>query len=102
MGDAPLGESLQAMVEAAKEAVANAARHSGAKQVSVYMEVEGAMVNIFVRDDGRGFELSSVAADRRGISESIHGRMERSGGSAVIVTEAGAGTEVQLTMANPQ
>lgn len=103
VGDAPLDDILQAMVEAAQEAAVNAAKHSGARQVSVYMEVEDERVNIFVRDDGAGFDEASVAPDRRGISESIRGRMERSGGTATIVTEAGAGTEVQLTMivANP-
>lgn len=99
VGDAPMDERLQAVVDACREATVNAAKHSGAGQVSVYMEVEPDAITTFVRDDGSGFDLDGVAADRRGIAESIKGRMERSGGSATIVTEPGGGTEVQLTMA---
>ncbi|HEX2052371.1 MAG TPA: PspC domain-containing protein [Actinomycetota bacterium] len=99
VGDAPMDERLQAVVDACREATVNAAKHSGAGQVSVYMEVEPDTITTFIRDDGAGFDPQAVAGDRRGIAESIKGRMERSGGTASIVTEPGGGTEVQLTMA---
>lgn len=99
VGDTPLDERLDALVDASREAVVNAAKHSGSRQISVYMEVEGDEVTVFVRDQGNGFDPEAVAVDRRGIAESIRGRMERSGGTAAIVSEAGSGTEVQLTMA---
>lgn len=99
VGDTPLDDRLEAMVEACKEAAVNAARHSGSPQISIYMEVEGDQVTLFIRDQGSGFDPEAVAEDRRGLTESIRGRMERSGGSASIVSEAGSGTEVQLTMA---
>jgi signal transduction histidine kinase len=99
VGDAPMDEQLQAVVDACREATVNAAKHSGASQVSVYMEVEPDTISTYIRDDGNGFDQAAVAPDRRGIAESILGRMERSGGSAIITTEPGGGTEVQLTMA---
>lgn len=99
VGDAPMDERMQAVVDACREATVNAAKHSGAAQISVYMEAEPDAVTTFVRDDGAGFDPAAVAPDRRGIAESIRGRMERSGGSALITTEPGGGTEVQLTMA---
>ncbi len=99
VGDAPMDERLQAVVDACREATVNAAKHSGASQVSVYMEVEPDTISTYIRDDGAGFDQAAVAPDRRGIAESIRGRMERSGGSASITTEPGGGTEVQLTMA---
>jgi signal transduction histidine kinase len=99
VGDAPMDERMQAVVEACREATVNAAKHSGAEQISVYVEVEPDAVTTFVRDEGSGFDPAAVAPDRRGIAESIRGRMERSGGSVVITTEPGGGTEVQLTMA---
>ena len=102
VGDAPMDERLQAVVDACREAAVNAAKHSGASQISVYMEVEQDLITTFVRDEGSGFDPDAVAPDRRGIAESIRGRMERSGGSASITTEAGGGTEVQLTMARTQ
>jgi signal transduction histidine kinase len=99
VGDAPMDERMQAVVDACREATVNAAKHSGAAQISVYMEAEPDAITTFVRDDGAGFNPAAVAPDRRGIAESIRGRMERSGGSALITTEPGGGTEVQLTMA---
>ncbi len=97
VGDAPLDERLRA-VEACREAALNAAKHSGAAQISIYLEVEPSAVTAYVRDQGAGFETEAVAPDRRGIAESIQGRMQRSGGSATIVSELGGGTEVQLVM----
>ncbi len=98
VGDATLDERGQALVQAAGEAVANAARHAGVRRVSVYVEVEPDAVTAFVRDRGRGFDPEAVPADRRGIAESIRGRMERAGGAAEVRSAAGEGTEVVLRM----
>ena len=89
---------LDALVAAAREAVVNAAKHSGARQVDVYAERSPRTVEVFVRDNGVGFDPTETGADRRGIAESIRGRMERSGGSAEIWSTVGEGTEVELTM----
>jgi signal transduction histidine kinase len=98
VGDARLDERLEPIVDATREATINAAKHSGAERISVYVEVEADTVAAFVRDDGKGFDPAAVAFDRRGIADSIHGRMERSGGTAVISSEPGGGTEVQLVL----
>ena len=55
-------------------------------------------MTIYVRDEGAGFAAESVGVDRRGISESIEGRMRRAGGTAVIQSAPGVGTEVILTL----
>jgi signal transduction histidine kinase/phage shock protein PspC (stress-responsive transcriptional regulator) len=98
VGDSPLDERLRSIVDASREATVNAAKHSGAAQISVYVEVEPTTVTAFVRDEGVGFDPDEVASDRRGIAESIRGRMERSGGSATIHSAPGEGTEVQLSI----
>ena len=98
VGDCPVDERLVALVSASREALANAARHSGAACVSVYFEVEPDQVTVFVRDRGRGFELEQVPRDRRGIADSILWRMDRHGGKAVVRSEPGQGTEVELVM----
>lgn len=97
-GDVVLAPPLSAMVEAAGEAMANAAKHSGADHVDVFVEVEPGQATVFVRDEGKGFDAAAVAADRRGLSHSIIGRMRRHGGSATIQSDAGEGTEVELTL----
>jgi signal transduction histidine kinase/phage shock protein PspC (stress-responsive transcriptional regulator) len=98
VGDAELDERLRALVGAAAEAVANAARHSGATTISLYVEVEPDAVTAFVRDQGAGFDPAVVPPDRRGIADSIVGRMERHGGSAQVHSRPGAGTEVVLRL----
>ena len=98
VGDCPVDERVVALVSASREALANAARHSGAACVSVYFEVEPDQVTVFVRDRGKGFELDLVPRDRRGIADSIVWRMDRHGGKAVVRSEPGHGTEVELVM----
>ena len=76
----------------------NAAKHAQSDEISVYAEVEDAAVAVYVRDRGVGFDQAAVAADRRGIAESIEGRLRAAGGSATIISSPGNGTEVELTM----
>ena len=98
VGDAELDDRLRGLVNACAEAVANAARHSGSTAISVYVEVEEDLVSAFVRDQGSGFDPDVVPADRRGIADSMVGRMERRGGSAHVHSRPGAGTEVVLQL----
>jgi signal transduction histidine kinase/phage shock protein PspC (stress-responsive transcriptional regulator) len=96
VGDAPLDAPGRALVDACQEAAFNAARHSGASLVSVYVAVEDDQLTGFVRDEGKGFDPEQVPSDRRGIADSIRGRMQRHGGTATISSSPGEGTEVQL------
>jgi len=98
VGDAPLDERLQSALAAAREAMVNAARHSGAPRVDVYGELTPERLEIFVRDTGRGFDRQQVPEDRRGLRESVIRRMERAGGSASIVSAPGQGCEVAIIL----
>jgi len=89
---------LQAMVAAAREALVNAAKAAGVGEVSLFAEVSAHGVEVFVRDRGRGFDLALVPDDRRGIRDSIVGRMARHGGTGTIRTGP-SGTEVALHLA---
>jgi signal transduction histidine kinase len=99
VGDCPLDDGLCGQLAAAKEATVNAAKWSGAPVISLFAEVEPEVVSVFVRDRGRGFDPQDVAPDRRGIAESVKGRMHRLGGTAVVRSAPGEGTEVELRMA---
>jgi signal transduction histidine kinase len=96
VGDAPLDERARALVAAAREAMVNAAKFAG--PAALYAEVDTERIEVFVRDRGPGFDPAAVPDDRRGVSESIVGRMERHGGRAVVHTAPGEGTEVELVM----
>ena len=98
VGDAELTEALRPVTLAALEAVANAARHSGAGRVDVYAEVTDPAADVFVRDRGCGFDPDAVAADRQGLRGSILDRMDRHGGRAEVRSAPGEGTEVRLHM----
>jgi signal transduction histidine kinase/phage shock protein PspC (stress-responsive transcriptional regulator) len=98
VGDAPLDAQTDALVAAAREALVNAAKFAPDGAISVYAEVDDRCVRAFVRDRGTGFDPDAVPADRRGLRESIVGRMERHGGRAILHTGAGAGTEVELVV----
>jgi len=98
VGDATLDERGRALVGAANEAMINAAQHSGAGRISVYLEVDQEGAELWVTDQGKGFAKARVPSDRRGLADSITGRMVRHGGTAAIESEPGEGTEVHLTM----
>jgi len=96
VGDRPVDGRVQAVVDACGEALTNAAKHSGATRVSLYVEVTDQEVTAFVRDHGVGFDVDAIPQDHRGIADSIVGRMARNGGTAEIVSSPGTGTEVRL------
>jgi signal transduction histidine kinase len=98
VGDQPVVERSRAMVGAASEAMVNAAKHSGAARVSLYMEVEDGGTTVYITDQGKGFDAEAIPAHRRGIVESIRARMAKVGGEAEIDSEPGEGTEVILRL----
>jgi signal transduction histidine kinase len=99
VGDAPLDRDGEALVAAAREAMLNAAKFAGdTAPVAVYAEAGAERLEVFVRDRGPGFDPAAVPADRRGVRESIVGRMERHGGRAAIHASPGGGTEVELVI----
>ena len=97
--DASMSDGLHALARAAGEAMTNAAKHSGAEKVSVYVEVTDRRVQVNVLDTGVGFDPGAERDQGRGIPDSIVARMERHGGSASITSSRGEGTEVRLEMA---
>ena len=102
VGDVEMDDRLQALVQSAREAMMNAAKHSQAPMIDVYAEVDRDVdppkVQVFVRDRGIGFDMSQIGVDRMGVRGSIIDRMERHGGVALIRTEPGEGTEIRLEM----
>lgn len=99
VGDGPgTDERMQALLAATREALVNASRHSGAASVDLFGEFGANQVEVFVRDKGCGFVAEAVPTDRRGLEESVVGRMQRMGGQASVTSNPGHGTEVVLVL----
>jgi signal transduction histidine kinase len=98
VGDCGLDDQLDALLGAAREATVNAAKWSGADVISLFAEVEPGEVSVFVRDRGCGFDPEAVPGDRKGLAESVCARMTRRGGSVVVRSVLGDGTEISLRM----
>jgi signal transduction histidine kinase/ligand-binding sensor domain-containing protein len=84
-----------------REVIRNAFRHSGARQIEVEIRYATNELRLRVRDDGKGMNPRAVEERRRtghwglpGIRE----RVQRIGSRLDLWTEAGAGTEIQLTV----
>ena len=98
VGDMPVDDRATSLVAAAGEAMTNAAKHSGAPKVSVFAEVREDAAEVFVTDQGRGFDPESIPDGHHGIKNSLRGRMKRHGGESDIISEIGEGTEVRLKL----
>lgn len=92
--DTEMTPELSSLIEAAAEAMANAARHSGSSTIDLYAEVRPDGVQINVRDRGRGFDTATVGSG--GMAHSIIGRVTEAGGTADIKTAPNRGTDVSL------
>lgn len=99
VGDASVNEKVEALILATREAVTNAAQHSGAPRVDVYAEAEDGRIEVFVRDRGAGFDPDTIPDGHMGVRESVLARMERYGGTATVRSAPGDGTEVRLEIA---
>ncbi|BAC17429.1 PspC domain protein [Corynebacterium efficiens YS-314] len=96
--DEPLTNETHAAVLAAREALVNVAKHAGVDTADVYAEILLGELSIFIRDRGCGFDPDNIPNGHHGLTESVHGRVERAGGTVRIKSEIGEGTEVAITM----
>jgi signal transduction histidine kinase len=96
LGDRPLDRQSEALAAAAREALRNAARHAPGAPVFVFAQAGPDGAEVFIRDEGPGFDLAGVPTERRGVRDSIVGRMAAAGGSAAVESRLGEGTEIAL------
>jgi signal transduction histidine kinase len=96
LGERVLDRQTDALAAAAREALRNAARHAPGAPIFVFAQAGPDGAEVFVRDEGPGFDLAAVPTERRGVRDSIVGRMQGVGGSADVESRRGEGTEVAL------
>jgi signal transduction histidine kinase len=90
----PVADQLAACVG---EALRNVERHAGTGQAEVTVSGGAGWVVVEITDRGRGFDPATTPPSRRGIRESITGRMLAAGGRAAIASRPGAGTTVTVS-----
>lgn len=86
----------RAIADAAREAVTNVGRHAGTRRAAVRLRGDQTALCLEIVDDGKGFSVGEVPPTRRGLRESVHGRMTLAGGTATVTSAEGAGTVVWL------
>lgn len=91
---APVADQL---VSCVGEALRNVRQHAGTGRAEVSVAGGAGWTVIRVTDRGRGFDPDAVPPSRRGIRESITGRMVAAGGRAAIASRPGAGTTVTVS-----
>jgi signal transduction histidine kinase len=79
------------------EALRNVERHAGTGQAEVTVSGGAGWAVVEITDRGRGFDPATTPPSRRGIRESITGRMLAAGGRAAIASRPGAGTTVTVS-----
>jgi len=94
--DVEMDPALEALVEAAREAMTNSAKYSEAGAIDLYAAIEDGAVAIYVRDEGRGFDVEH-ARQGHGLENSVRGRVVAVGGNVTIDSTEGHGTEVRLS-----
>jgi signal transduction histidine kinase len=89
-------ESREALFRIAQEALANVLRHSSATAVELSLQFKDGGVTLLVKDNGCGFDLQ---AQHTGLGlSSMQQRAQSLGGSFVIVSQPGQGTQITVTL----
>jgi signal transduction histidine kinase len=94
LGEQQLCENLLAVL---REALSNAARHSGASQVWVTVDVQEAWLTALIRDNGRGIPETA----RRSGLRNMANRAEQLGGQMRVSAADGGGTELEWRVPDP-
>ena len=79
----------------AQEALNNIAKHSGARQVELHLECQPGQMKLLIKDDGLGFDLTSITPDHLGIAI-MRERVNSIGASLKIESQMGQGTSIEL------
>ena len=91
----------QALYWIVTEALSNIRRHAGAGRVAIDVDIRGDSAGIRIRDDGQGFDVSTVAAGGDPPRLGLIGMRERAvaaGGTLEVRSRPGSGTFVEAEL----
>jgi signal transduction histidine kinase len=85
-----------------KEALTNAFKHAGAREVLIRAKVNGNSLELEVQDNGRGFEVAATRNTERHGLRNMRRRAEAINATLDIQSAPGAGTTVRITSTFPE
>lgn len=91
-------ETELALFRIVQEALANVARHAGARGAHVLLDFGGDLVRLVVRDDGCGFRAAEAPSAGHYGLRNMHERARRIGGELSVASTPGGGTTVELRL----
>ncbi len=101
-GERPPLTLEEALFRVASEALGNALKHAGAKQIALALDIRDGTATLTVRDDGRGFDLAGHRPQPGHLGlPGMRERVERIGGALQIASVPGAGTIVTARVTIP-
>jgi signal transduction histidine kinase len=91
-------ETRETLLRVVREAVSNAARHSGAEEIRVRLRRDESL-QLRVEDDGSGFNVDEIGqlAGRFGMV-SMRERVQALGGTFTVVSRLPGGTSIEVTL----
>ena len=104
--EAGIPDSLKIVIyRVCQEALNNISKHSGATEVELSLARKRDTIALFIRDNGRGFDLRNITpeANRTGLGlESMKDRVELSSGSFTIISNKAKGTTIKCVWPLPR
>jgi len=93
-----LDESRQLTVyRLVQESLTNVGKYAEAKQVDISVRNYGNHVEVDIKDDGKGFDVSQAKPSTHGLAGMRH-RVEASGGHLTVVSTPGKGTRISAVL----
>lgn len=91
-------ETREALLRIVREAVTNAARHGGAETITVHLSKTDTL-RLRIEDDGIGFDVARTKSNSSGFGlTSMQERAYSVGGKLRIVSQPGAGTQIEVEL----
>ncbi|HSR46058.1 MAG TPA: ATP-binding protein [Acidimicrobiia bacterium] len=94
--DTEVDGTLEVGLKVTREAMVNAAKHSGQLRIDVYSEIANGIATTRVRDRGNGIDPDAADRILRGKERSMLNRLSPVGGTARIDSGPDTGTEVTI------
>ncbi|HEV8717834.1 MAG TPA: ATP-binding protein [Candidatus Binatia bacterium] len=98
----PLSAEVETnLLRITQEALTNACNHAQAQNIKIALSFALHQVELFVQDDGRGFDIHRVASGSGFGLTSMRERAEQIGGRLTVTSRPGEGTKVVMIVPDP-